>query len=211
MRTNQSPLLGVKQTSETRALIVNFGYVADRSAHRGLYCNTEEYGMNHTLIAVILGGLLTLAGGWLGPWLLQKQRDAAEWKKRRAEKYEELIAVMHEHQQCLRKAEDRVVFRSVEHEGTSPMGRVEAICAVYFPEFTDQLNELERKSARYRLWMFEGRKLMENGDQNVAEKSQEAFAPYEQAYHDLLEALREYARTSLAPNSKSWFEKLLRR
>ena len=167
--------------------------------------------MNNTLIAVIVGGLLTLAGGWLGPWLLQKQRDAAEWKKRRAEKYEELIAVMYEHQQWLRKAEDRVVFRGDEHEGISPMGRAEAICAVYFPEFTDQLNELERKSARYRLWMFEGRKLMENGDQSVAEKSQEAFAPYQQAYHDLLEALREYARASVAPNSKSWFKKILRR
>ena len=44
--------------------------------------------MNNILIAVIVGGLLTLASGWLGPWLLQKQRDAAEWKKRRTKKYE---------------------------------------------------------------------------------------------------------------------------
>lgn len=167
--------------------------------------------MNNILIAVIVGGLLTLASGWLGPWLLQKQRDAAEWKKRRTKKYEELVATMYEHQQWLRKEEDRVVFRGSEHEGVSPMGRAEALCAVYFPEFTGQLNELERKSARYRLWMFEGRKLVENGDQTIAEKSQDAFAPYQQAYHDLLEALREYARTSLAPSSKSWFKRAILR
>jgi hypothetical protein len=42
-----------------------------------------------SLLPVIVGGLIGLAGGVVGPWFLQKGKDETEKKKHRAEKFEE--------------------------------------------------------------------------------------------------------------------------
>jgi hypothetical protein len=51
-----------------------------------------DAGILSSLAPVVVGGLIGLAGGWLGPWLLEGRKQAAEKKKKRAEKFEELVA-----------------------------------------------------------------------------------------------------------------------
>ena len=44
-----------------------------------------------TLLPVIVGGLIGLVGGFVGPWFLQKAKEGSEKKKHRAEKFGELL------------------------------------------------------------------------------------------------------------------------
>jgi hypothetical protein len=48
-----------------------------------------------TLIPVVVGGIIALAGGWLGPWLLEGRKEAAEKRQRRRQKFEELVATLY--------------------------------------------------------------------------------------------------------------------
>jgi hypothetical protein len=50
-----------------------------------------------TLVPVVVGGLIGLAGGWLGPSLLERRKEKAEKKKLRAQKFEELVGAVVEH------------------------------------------------------------------------------------------------------------------
>jgi hypothetical protein len=50
-----------------------------------------------TLVPVMVGGAIGLVGGWLEPWLLERKKEAAENKKKRAEKFEKLVATLFEY------------------------------------------------------------------------------------------------------------------
>ena len=47
-----------------------------------------------TLLPVIVGGLIGLVGGFVGPWFLQKAKEGSEKKKHRAEMFEELLLLL---------------------------------------------------------------------------------------------------------------------
>jgi len=53
------------------------------------------------LAPVVVGGIIGLAGGWLGPWLLERRKEKADKKKRRAEKFEELVTALFEYEHWL--------------------------------------------------------------------------------------------------------------
>jgi hypothetical protein len=102
--------------------------------------------MDATLVPVIVGGLLTVAGGLIGSGITLAVKwfeSSQEKKKRRAEKFEEFVRLLFEHRQWLDTMESRVVFGKDEREGLSPLARAEAICSVYFPSARQGLDRLD--------------------------------------------------------------------
>jgi hypothetical protein len=53
------------------------------------------------LISVVVGGIIGIAGGLIGPLMLERRKEASEKKKKRAEKFEELVGAVVEHYQWI--------------------------------------------------------------------------------------------------------------
>jgi hypothetical protein len=106
-----------------------------------------------SLAPVVVGGLIGLAGGWLGPWLLEGRKQAAEKKKKRAEKFEELVAAVVEHSQWI----GALRFFAISGQGSlptlSPITKIEAIVSTYFPEFEGLLRQFDTVSNNYEKWI----------------------------------------------------------
>ena len=64
-----------------------------------------------TLVPVVVGGAIGLMGGWLGPWFLERKKEGAEKKKRRAAKFEELVTALYEHKHWLDMMESLLGLR----------------------------------------------------------------------------------------------------
>jgi hypothetical protein len=88
-----------------------------------------------TLIPVVVGGLIGLAGGLLGPLVLEGRKQAAEKKKKRAEKFEELVAAVTEHGLWIGHTRYFIISGQGSEPPLSPITKIEAIVSTYFPEF----------------------------------------------------------------------------
>jgi hypothetical protein len=110
------------------------------------------------LLPVIVGGLIGLAGGFVGPWFLQKAKDASDREKHRAEKFEELVQTVYEHRFWLNSVKNIRVFGEARDEPPSPFAKLESIAMVYFPQFLPSITELDRLSDAYEIWMHEAAK-----------------------------------------------------
>ena len=148
-----------------------------------------------TLVPVMVGGAIGLIGGWLGPWLVERRKEAAEEKKKLAEKFEELIAALYEHKHWLDMMEQIWVLGTDEKRSMSPFARVHAISRVYFPEFESQIAALEVVARKYEMWMFHAAKnrLINDGAPSL-EGLEEAYRPYAEKFRTLLNELGEFAK-----------------
>jgi hypothetical protein len=95
----------------------------------------------------VVGGLLAL-GGTVAGAIATTIRDAAqqrhETRKRRADKFEELVAAVYEFDHWLSSMRERDAFRVGDTRNTvSPFANVQSISSVYFPQFSGLIGELE--------------------------------------------------------------------
>ena len=113
------------------------------------------------LIPVIVGGIIGLAGGLAGPPLTHWLSEKSNRKKRRAEKLEELIGVLYEHEDWLELNRNIYMFGERSPKPLNPMARATAIVAIDFPQFGDVLKEYAKtefdgakadKEPWYELW-----------------------------------------------------------
>lgn len=111
---------------------------------------TPEVSLWATLLPVIVGGLIGLTGGLAGPWFLETRKQAAEKKKKRAEKFEELIAAIHEHSHWLDTARSIRVLGIEKELGVNPVTKALAIVTIYFPEFYDEMKEVDLAQVNLR-------------------------------------------------------------
>jgi hypothetical protein len=116
-----------------------------------------------TLATVVVGGVIGLAGGWLGPWLLEQRKEKAERKKIRAQKFEELVGAVVEHYHWITAKQFLVIAGQGSEPNLSPMIKIEAITSTYFPEFTMSVRKLDSASNGYERWIFDmGQKRIRN-------------------------------------------------
>jgi hypothetical protein len=112
-------------------------------------------GADTSLLPVIVGGLLTLGGTVAAAIVstirdeVQKRRDA---RKRRADKFEELVAAVYEFDHWLSGVRSRDAFGQGEAPHTvTPFAKVQSISAVYFPQFDEAVRELDAAATSLRL------------------------------------------------------------
>jgi hypothetical protein len=148
-----------------------------------------------SLWPVIASGLLTgvFALGGIGVGLFATaRRDAAqqrrEDRKRRGDKFEELVAALYEFDHWLDRTRARLLFEKDIQETVSPFAKVQSISAVYFPQFSELVLELDAVSARYLAWLYQ----VQQG--SFATQFDEMYRPYVQKSNALLDALKKFAR-----------------
>lgn len=147
-----------------------------------------------TLVPVMVGGAIGLVGGWLGPWLVERRKEAAEKKKIRAVKFEELVAAVYEFDHWLSVKENKQAFGGDDKIGPSPFSKIEAISGVYFPEFEAAIFRLEAAAQVYQKWMAEawGRRI--GGKiEGINDGFSEVYNPYIARRDALLTELKKYA------------------
>jgi hypothetical protein len=154
-----------------------------------------------SLWPVVVGGLLTglFALGGIGVGLVgTARRDAAQERrektKRRADKFEELVAAIQESDHWMEGMRRWAYGVDDIPKTASPFAKVESISAVYFPQFDELISELAQAQADYRLWIYKAERKRNIKDDHFSDGISEAFAPYAQRRDTLIDAIKKFAR-----------------
>jgi hypothetical protein len=78
----------------------------------------------------------------------------------------------------------------------SPFARIQAIAAVYFPHFDSLIQELDNKTAGYRVWIDTANFTRASGKlHKLPDGLREAMDPYIAARDKLMDGLKKFAHT----------------
>jgi hypothetical protein len=149
------------------------------------------------LAGTIVGGAIAVVSGWLGPWVIEGRKEKAELKKRRADKFEEMVGAVYEFDHWLDTARGRALGGITSEPTVSPFAKIQAIAAAYFPDFDPLIRDLDRKTNDYRAWIetaaFErvSGRLKELPDGFI-----EVLNPYTDARDKLMDELKRFTHTS---------------
>ena len=146
------------------------------------------------VLATALGVFGTLAGTSLG----EHRRDAAEKKRIRTEKFEQLVGAVYEYDQWLDDLRDVNAFGEKRPPTpASPFSKIEAIAAVYFPQFMNQIDVLSSGVDTFINWIFEaaGKRAGGLSGDKIKADFLQSYSPYREARDKLLKDLREFAQT----------------
>ena len=146
------------------------------------------------LAPVIVGGLIGVGGSLVGPWLIQDRKEAAEKKQRRAEKFEELVTALFELHHWMAKMGNVRVFGEERDLEMSPIAKVQAISAVYFPEFEEEIRALDIAADRYELWAMKATGKRLKKESGFADGGSDEYEPYMEKFYPLMNTLRKYSR-----------------
>ena len=143
-----------------------------------------------SLLGVVVGGVIALAG-FVVRDVLQEWRDK---KKRRADKFEELVAAVYEFDHWIEAARDRYVYGRDVPETVSPFAKVQSNSSVYFPQFSALANDVNEAATDYRRWLIGAGEKRLNKDPAYLAGFIEAYEPYKRRRNALLDALQKFAR-----------------
>ena len=138
------------------------------------------------LVPVMVGGGLTIAGGFLSQFVLQRTKDAADRKQKRTDKLEELVSAVYDYDHWLNTTK-----HSFEGEVTmSLFVKILAIPDIYFPDFRDAVGELRTAADKYVVSMLPHA-------QNSPENTTNPMVQYIETRDGLLRELGNFARREL--------------
>jgi len=151
---------------------------------------------NVSLISVVVGGMLTVAGGVVAGGvtiivtLLQR---AAEKRKERAEKFEKLVAAIYEFDHWLEKKFRIQAYGDEQELPVSPFAKIEAVSAVYFPVFLTKISQMRMSSRIYEGWVAQAWEKRLAGKMGEINDGLEAvYRPYVEDRDDLLDELKKF-------------------
>jgi hypothetical protein len=153
----------------------------------------------HVLLSVALGGVIGILAGWVGPYYVQRAKEAAEKKQKRREKFEELMAAVYEHGNWVGVMRFLIISGIDYSRGISqpsPITKVHAIASTYFPEFELLVLQFEVASAQYEQWILDiGQKRVRNepGYENLIGHD-DVLTKYKDKQMEFLTELRSFAR-----------------
>lgn len=148
-----------------------------------------------TLWPVIVGGVIGIAGGVIGPGLLYWLQSKDDKKKHLAQKFEEMVAAVYGHDHWLDAQRDHRLFKGAAPDRVAPLRKVQAISTVYFPAFEPSISRFEDAARSYELWMLAtARKRLDDPQASLSEGHDEAYSSYGREREALLSDLEEYAR-----------------
>jgi hypothetical protein len=144
------------------------------------------------LIGVVVGAaILTVRD-----YFLAAKKEATDKKRKRAEKFEELVAAVVEHYEWM----GLLRFFAISGQGSmptlSPIAKIEAIASTYFPEFEVLVGEFNSVSNHYEMWILDtGQKRLANelGHEKLL-GHHEVLKNYTDKRVEFLTALRLFAR-----------------
>jgi hypothetical protein len=148
------------------------------------------------MVGGAIGILGTVLGSVVGPFFLQRLKDAADKKQKRREKCEELIGVVVEHYHWFAAMRYFFISGQGSQPTLSPITKIEAITGTYFPEFEVLLRQLDSASNDYEVWILDtGQKRVRNepGYKKLT-GHEDVLAKYTAKRKEFLTELRNCAR-----------------
>jgi hypothetical protein len=124
--------------------------------------------------------------------IVQQRNDK---KKRRADKFEELVAAVYEFAHWLNGLRDREAFgiKSDLPQSISPFAKVQSITSVYFPQFVPLVAQLNSAANSYVGWIHRTEVNRLNNALSL-DGYNEVSKSYIDKHEDLLAALMKFAR-----------------
>jgi hypothetical protein len=164
-----------------------------------------------SLWPVIVGGALALVGSFGGVIISNVFQGKHEKEKRRAEKFEELVRTIYEFDAWLvEQRNSSFDLTSKREETISPMAKVDAITAIYFPRFMPMVRDLQQASFHFEEWTAQSRINTLQGTPSL-DGHEEAYKVFLDKRSVLLEALRKFAEEEYASAAVKEEPVLLRR
>jgi hypothetical protein len=111
------------------------------------------------LVPVIGGAIIGVAGGLVGTTYAHRLSSGQAKTTEKKEKLESLVTEAYEIEIWLKKQESYFFWDGSEILEQSPISKIEAIVALYFPELNIHVKELSAKTLAYRAWLNEGAQL----------------------------------------------------
>ena len=148
----------------------------------------------NVLLPVLVGGAIGVLGSFVGPYFLQRLKDAADKERKRAEKCEELIGAVVEHYHWIGDLSYFTISGQGNQPSLSPMTKIQAIVRMYFPTFDALALEFDTASNDYELWILSiGRQRARNEPYDLSRQAG-ALSQYSAKRKEFLSALRDFAR-----------------
>jgi hypothetical protein len=118
--------------------------------------------------------------GLVGTGRRDATQERREARKRRADKFEELVAALYESDHWADSSRQRdAVGDSNVPETVSPFAKVQSIWSVYFPQFDEGIRELDIATLQYRMWIHAAAAhRISNNKSQFLDGFSEAHAPY---------------------------------
>jgi hypothetical protein len=148
-----------------------------------------------TLLPVIVGGGIAVAGGLAGPLLSNWLNDQAAKRKQRTEKLAEMIAAIYENDHWLMMYRNVTVWGATTEIGPRPLPKAIGIAAIHFPQFNLILDQLELVITEYEVWMIDAaKKRIAKRIEEIGEGFGDAHISYVAKRTEVIDAMRKYAK-----------------
>ena len=149
----------------------------------------------NVLLPVLVGGVIGIIAGVVGPYIIQRSKDAADRKRKRAEKCEELIGAVVEHLHWFAFMRYFFISGQGSEPTLSPIIKIEAIAALYFPQFNDLVRQLDSASKKYEVWILDVGQKRVRGEPGYEKLigHDEVLTKYAERRDELLTELRKFA------------------
>jgi hypothetical protein len=151
-------------------------------------------GIVQTLVPVVIGGAIALAGTWLGPWITERHKERTERKKKLADKFEEMVGAIYQFDHWLDTERTKALGGTAGETTVSPFAKIQSIAAVYFPRFDPLIQELDKKTAGYRTWIETTNFTRMSGKmEKMPDGFLDVLNPYLTARDKLMDELKKFA------------------
>lgn len=145
----------------------------------------------------VMVGLFTLGGVAIGGginFLMKRAESQEAKKKRRGEKFEELVQAIYQFDHWMDTKRSITAFGGEGEIEMSPLAKIEAISAVHFPKFNDAISKMAKVATYLDIRVIEaGQKRLKGDIEHINDGLADAYKPYMEARSALLDALKKFA------------------
>jgi hypothetical protein len=147
-----------------------------------------------TLWPVIVGGVIGVTGGLVGPpvvhWLQAKERE----RRLRAEKFEALVIAIMETNVWLTAVQNAKLWGAAEVSEVCPITKAYAIATIYFPYLLTKVNELNNVTLDHLQWLAQAALKKHEHVEGYADDIAVSYGPFMNKMNEMIGDLNRTAR-----------------
>lgn len=150
-----------------------------------------------TLMPVIIGGVIAIAGGVLGTVLSHLFKTSTDRRERRRAKLEEIVTLTFEVEQWLERQKDYFWWAKQPAVGVSPLDRCRPMTELYFPELQEPMSKFWKSAVNMNQWILAGgQDKSKTGavSQSHIDSYPQVYEPFHRSHMELINRAAEVMR-----------------
>jgi hypothetical protein len=156
-----------------------------------------------TLWPVIVGGVIGIAGGLVGPPIVHRLQAKEREKRLRAEKFEALLVAILETQTWLDSVRNSKFWGKEEPTGLSPISKAYAIATIYFPHLVNKIDELNNATQNHVKWIAHAALNKHENPEGFANDLPASYQPWIDKMNEMIGELNRTARREFGKQKSS--------